>query len=528
MSDVNPVLLNKLLSIYAKSELNMVENIEKVVDEAFQCSDDLYEVYSCISERLNIKFKLTKADVVNILSLFFINIREREMRLRLFETKPYWWLIAPDEERIKKYLITKLVTMLDKTSALGYSSVGSPTVDGVAKSVKEGSIPPVSELSNEELLSVLKRLAMNKKGKMVPSLLKKNLSNTNVTGLIEVLNELAHRELSESERRLLTEFVKVLIEYLKSINVFSKSEMSEIVEKMKQAIMENYHNMEVDDELIGEISELDNLMGYGLFYSMIDRIIEEDADKLVRLLPEFVDGKFMDLFEAIKQKLMDLTLTKTSWISTNHKKYIDYRRTVYKTIRNGDIPVVAYAEKQDTIGDIVLLVDASGSMRAVTSYGFRVDRHLDALQVGLITAWLFVKAVKEFGNGVYKLLIFADKIVDVTDYELEKIVSLVKNPDVLGKIIGGGTNLYPSLKYIEERYASNNVNLIIITDTGDLAVGKNVSVLKRLRERVKSFVVACPAEFFDETALAFKDSGVPLVQYKTFEDLIDMLKEIVS
>lgn len=527
MPNINPLIYNKLLSIYARSDLNNIENINKVINEAFQQTDNLYQIYEHISQKLGIKFRLTNSDIINILSLFYVGIREKEMRLKLFQTKPYWWLITNDEKRIKQYILTKLITMLDKTSTLSHTTTQTPTINTITRSIKEGSIPPASELSNKEIFEILKKLTTSKNGKINPAVLRKNLNPSNITGLIELLQELSTRTLTQPERQLLTEIFKTLIEYLKSIQTFNTNEKTELTEKLKYTIMQNYHNIEPDKELLDQLSELDSTLSYGLFYSKIDQIIEEDPNKLVHLLPDLATEEYNDLFENIKQKLLDLTTSKTTWMPTAHKKQIDYRNTIYKTIKNADIPKIAYQQRQETIGDIIFLIDASGSMRALTQYRYKLETHLDALQVSLITAWLFIKAVKEFGNGEYKILIFAEKIVDITDYELEKIISLTKTPEVLHQLLGGGTNLTPALKHIKEKYAGMDKNIIIITDTGDLAIHENKHTLQELKNNTKTLIIACPSEFFEETVKPFQELEIPLIKYDKIEELIEGIKQVI-
>ena len=221
MPNINPLIYNKLLSIYARSDLNNIENINKVINEAFQQTDNLYQIYEHISQKLGIKFRLTNSDIINILSLFYVGIREKEMRLKLFQTKPYWWLITNDEKRIKQYILTKLITMLDKTSTLSHTTTQTPTINTITRSIKEGSIPPASELSNKEIFEILKKLTTSKNGKINPAVLRKNLNPSNITGLIELLQELSTRKLTQPERQLLTEIFKTLIEYLKSIQTFN-------------------------------------------------------------------------------------------------------------------------------------------------------------------------------------------------------------------------------------------------------------------------------------------------------------------
>lgn len=524
MSRVNPLVYNKLLSIFYRGDLYSVDDVEKVVKSAFDKFDDLYKVYEYIGEKLDIKLSLTDNDILDIISLSFVSLREKELRVKLFKTKPYWWLLTDDKDRLVKFLISKLMTMLDSTSSLS-QTVPAPSLDDLVKVIKQGSIPPVSEMSNKELLDLLDLISRTKSGKPSPGALSKNLNTNNLTALQEILKELASRVLSNSERRRFTEFIKTLLDFLNNADFQG---MSDVKSKMEMLIVKNFHNMEVDNDLIDKMTAFNESMGYGLFHSNIDKIVEADPNILIKMLTIIDHRKYDDLFNSIVDKLLDLALTKTTFIETGHKKFIDYRRTIYATLKNAEVPKVVYMERQDTIGDISIIIDASGSMRSGVSRYYKKKELMDAIQVSVVTSYLFIRAVKTFGNQNYKLLMFADKIVDLTDFSLEQVISLVKNDEALSNILGGGTNLYPALKYVEEKVANPDMNIIMITDTGDTAVAEKGAVLKRIKEKSKTFAVVCPSDFFEETAPAFTKAGIPILKYDSFEELIDNIKKILT
>jgi len=523
LTGINPLVYNKLLSIFYRGDLYKYDDVEKIVSEAFDKFDNLYEVYDYIGKKLDIKLSLTYNDILDIISLSFVSLREKEVRIELFKTEPYWWLLTDDKNRLVNFMISKLMTMLDTASSLS-QTIPVMSADDLIKVIKQGSIPPVSEMSNKELLDLLDQISRTKSGKPSPGMLTKNLNINNLTALQEILKELSSRILSDSEKKRFTEFIKTLLDFLTN----GDFQDEDVKSKMEMLITKNFHNLSVDFDLLDKLSSLNEELGYGLFHSNIDNIVEVNPDVLIRMLTTIDSKKYDDLFDSIVEKLMDLTLTKTVFVEVGHKKFIDYRRTIYSTLKNAEVPKIVYMERQDTIGDISIIIDASGSMRSSVGRYYKKSELKDALQVAVITSYLFIKAVKSFGNQNYKLYMFADKLVDLTDLSLEQVIGLVKNDEVLASVIGGGTNLYPTLRYIEDKVANPDMNIIMITDTGDTAVAEKGAVLKRIKEKSKLFVVACPSKFFNETAPVFKKAGIPIFNYDSFTELIDKIKEVLN
>lgn len=370
--------------------------------------------------------------------------------------------------------------------------------------------------------------------------------------LVDMLNKLSNANLSASQRRKLTKMIKDILKLANNVARESgglttdrKSKKTQL-QNLSQAIKNNLHNLDIDDELLSMAQQLDDALGQdyssglagGMYASLIDKIEKVDIDKalnqLVKMNREWI-RKYRDLFEKLISEIIELKTKEVGYYVNPTGRKIDYRRTIRRTLSNAGIPTIVKRERERVIGDFIFILDASGSMHDVVELKNaswtqrdqikkRLSNRLTQYQTGLITAYVLGEAIRRLGDGDYKIIVFANKMVDLSNVSLDVLVYLITNPEELNKYIGGGTNLRPTILEIIRSYLDEDMNVVLFTDTGDMSVWDTFT-LRKLRENSKKVAVFCAGDFFRDTAEAFGRVGIPVFSFNTFEDLFELMKQ---
>lgn len=371
--------------------------------------------------------------------------------------------------------------------------------------------------------------------------------------LIDMLNKLSNSRLSASQRKRFTQLVKELLrigkETAKKLSMSSdslhKQEKKALLQSLSNAIKNNLHNVNVDDELLDLAGQFDESLGQdystglsgGMFASAIDDIekvdINEAMNQLVKMNKEWIQ-KYKELFEKLIDEIIDLKSKEIGYVISSSGKKIDYRRSIRRTLNNAGIPVIVKKNRDKALGDFIFVLDASGSMydylRLKSSSWYetneiqkRLNKRITQYQTGLITAYVLGEAIKRVGEGDYKIIVFANKMTDLSNASLDVILYLINNPEELNRHIGSGTNLRPTLLKLIKSYLDEDMNVVLFTDTGDDSVWDTFTLTK-LKENSMKVGVFCAGEFFKDTAAAFAKAGIPVFSFSSFEELFELMK----
>jgi len=375
--------------------------------------------------------------------------------------------------------------------------------------------------------------------------------------LVNMLNKLSSSNLTEAQRKRFTEVVKQLMK--KAINEANKLGTSvdnllsndnvklAKLRAFKDAIKNNLHNLKVDDELLNMAQQLDDALGDsssggglagGMFASQLHEIEQVDLNdalnQLAKMNKEWI-RKYRDLFDRLISEIIELKSKEIGHLLNPHGRFIDFNATINKTIKNAGILTIVKKDTDQAIGDFLFILDASGSMHDYVELKNAswskskelknaLNNRLKQYQIGLITAYVMGEAIRRVGEGDYYIIVFADRMVDLSNAPLDTILLLIQNPGELNKYIGGGTNLAPVLLKIINSYMNNDMNVVLFTDTGDASVW-NTFILEKLKENSKKVAVFCAGDFFHDTAEAFRKSGIPVFAFNDFEDLFELMKQ---
>lgn len=375
--------------------------------------------------------------------------------------------------------------------------------------------------------------------------------------LINMLNNLSNSNLTESQRRRLTDVIKKLMKNaIKEANELNSSANSILsnnnaklaqLKALRDSIKNNLHNLKIDDELLNMAQQFDDALGDsssggglagGMFASQLHEIeqvdLNEALNQLVKMNSEWI-RRYKDLFDRLISEIIELKSKEIGYLLNPHGRFIDYNATINKTVKNAGIIQIVKKDVDQAIGDFLFILDASGSMHDIVELKSapwvktkevknRLYNRLKQYQVGLITAYVMGEAIRRVGEGDYYIIVFADRMVDLSNAPLDTILFLIQNPEELNKYIGGGTNLAPVILKIINSYMTNDMNIVLFTDTGDVSVW-NTFILEKLKENSKKVAVFCAGNFFQDTAEAFKKAGIPVFSFSDFDDLFELMKQ---
>jgi len=82
--------------------------VKDLVDYAVNNFSRLDEMYEFISEQLGIYMKFDENELISMVQSTYEDVRSKMINIQLFRTIPYWWVIFPDKDRLKEFLLSKI------------------------------------------------------------------------------------------------------------------------------------------------------------------------------------------------------------------------------------------------------------------------------------------------------------------------------------------------------------------------------------------------------------------------------------
>ena len=457
---------------------------------------------------LNMRLAYDNNELVRILSRSYISTREIKYTYQMMKVYPDWRLVFSSAEEFINYIISRIKEIVVESYVLPYIPKGTLSKDEIINAIVSNTIVDFHLLSNEQLLEILEELFKNKN---TVSMVKGSIEAINM-----LLQELSKRILNEEQRK---RFTNILKEMLDVVDVNDRHS-NDVAEVMKSSIYVNLHNIELDEELIENLKRaFSEDFADVIYMSKVKEIREVDPEKALEIIANVNNPlRYKELINETINLLMDIKISEMSSY-VNGDKFIDYRRTIVQTIKNIGIPKIMKKEKEKVFGRFVGVLDASGSM--FTS--IRREKDWTQIKIGLLTLYIFANAVKQVTGQDYKLYIFADNYIDITEMPLHVIMDMVENPSRLSDVLGGGTELEAMLKKLSKVVDSED-NVFLISDTGDANVSE--TTLKILKRKTKSIAVFCPDSYFNETAKVFEKAGIPVNSYNSFSELFKKMREV--
>ncbi len=476
------------------------------------------ELNNAIIDKKLVNFTLSYNDMeLKFVLTMFATQRELVNKYIMIKSNPVWYMLFPSKEKMKDYFREKIIKYYIEISKR-FSESPAVTINDVEKGILSNKRVSFTTLSNDDLLELFERILNNDKVKQ-----SQNVGDL-VSYVDQLLEEFSKRSLNEEQRK---KFTKLLTQYLSYLNSI-KRKVDEDIKKtkvVKDLISENLHNIEIDDEFMREITKMSKTFADAIYAGKAEEIAEEDPLKALELLTNVSDIKeYEDLVSEYINRIKELKLSQIME-KVKGTRFIDYKRTIYKTVKYR-VPILTKYEQKKSLNNVYITIDASGSMESQFRFSFgRTEKEMTQLKVAVLTSYIIVKAMQEVGADNFKLLIFAEKMIDLTDLQLSDILKLVSKPEILHDVIGGGTELAGALLRISKKVESDST-LILITDTGDSSV--TPEIVRMVKDRVKALVVMSPESYFDETTKPFKQVGIEVFKYSSFNEMLEKFIKIID
>lgn len=243
------------------------------------------------------------------------------------------------------------------------------------------------------------------------------------------------------------------------------------------------HQMLTEPEFLESVEPDVHLVATLLSLSrVIPNKTKETARRVVRKVCEELEKKLRNpLIQAVRGSLNRATRT-----SRPRPREIDWHRTIRKNLKNY-VPdkrtviaerLVGYGHKRNSLRDIVLCVDQSGSMGTSVVYSGILGSVLASLRA--VTT---------------KMIVFDTAVVDLTA-EMDDPVDIL-----FGTQLGGGTDINRAVAYCQSLITRPNQTIFVLVT--DLFEGGNgPEMLQRIGQLVSSGVQAV-------CLLALNDQGAP-------------------
>ena len=526
-----------------KSRYNIPDNVfesikeifnDPVVEESFYESKEESEQFELsLPIHLIIEDELVELEQDIDVSFLQVNIQfdKKNIRELVYETipsqrtlinkylivsiSPKWYFFFKDKKELKMYIRKRVIkTLLTILKSLDIKD-NAITLDEIAKKIARKKKIDLTALSNEELLKVLEK---------VISEIENEEPGEKADILSDLLAEMSRRVLSKDERKRFTE---LLTDILRSINSDQhKSHTEKLkIRSLADLISANVHNIELTDDLIREIMKISVSYADTIYKGKAEEIGEADPFTAIKLLAEAgISRKYKELLFKYIELAKQLKLSTIRQKVTGRKR-IDYTRTMFATVKYRVPKLIKYDELKG-LSNIAFVIDMSGSM--FTEYKVKFDKHIEErvtqVKMALLTAYIFMKALEEFGYDNIRIYLFANKIIDVSNYTVDTYLKIVDNPHILSNVIGAGTELTGTLMKLP-KIIEPETTVFLITDTGDASV--TPELVRFVKEKFRDFIVVCPERAL-ETKRTFKDANVEIIEFLSFEELFEKLAKRIE
>ncbi len=257
------------------------------------------------------------------------------------------------------------------------------------------------------------------------------------------------------------------------VQIMQKDAMDRLGLKEMLLEPEMLESVEPDVDLVGTLLSLNKVMPSKTKETarkVIQKVVDDLEKKISNKMRESIEGSLNRSVSNRRPKLNEMNWHKT--IRVNMKHY----QKKYKTI----IPeqLWGYGKKGQSLKNIILLVDQSGSMAA-----------------SLVYASVFGAVMASLRSVKTHMIVFDTSVVDLTQ-ELNDPVELL-----FGTQLGGGTDIHKALTYAEQIITQpDDTILVLITDLYE--GGNEKEMLKRaasIKAKGVTFI----------TLLALSDEGAP-------------------
>lgn len=232
-------------------------------------------------------------------------------------------------------------------------------------------------------------------------------------------------------------------------------------------------SVEPDIHMVGTLLNLNKVMPdktRETAKEVVRKVVKDLEKRLKNPLREAVEGSLNRAVKNRRPKLNEINWHKTIQINLKHYQK-DYKTIIPEHLRG-------YGKKGNSLRNIILLVDQSGSMASSVVY---------AGVCGAVLASL--RSVKTH------LVVFDTTVVDLTE-ELDDPVELL-----FGTQLGGGTDINQALAYAEKLIQNPSDTIVVLIS--DLYEGGNTRSMLQRTEAIKS----SGATFI--SLLALSDEGSP-------------------
>lgn len=257
------------------------------------------------------------------------------------------------------------------------------------------------------------------------------------------------------------------------VQIMQKDAMERLGLKEMLLEPEMLESVEPDVDLVGTLLSLNKVMPTKTRETarqVVRKVVMELEKRLTNKMREAVEGALNRSVRNRRPKLNEMDWHRT--IKANMKHY----QKDYKTI----IPeqLWGYGRKGQSLKEVILLVDQSGSMAS-----------------SLVYAGVFGAVMASLRSVKTHMVVFDTSVVDLTK-ELNDPVELL-----FGTQLGGGTDINKALTYAEQLISRPNDTILILIS--DLYEGGNEMEMLRRAASIKSMGTT----FI--TLLALSDEGAP-------------------
>lgn len=298
---------DSLVQISNMVNIKVLQNILKPKDERFKTVDEvisyavdnfskLDEMFEFISEKLGIYMEFDKETLVEMINSTYDDVRTKMMKIKLFETVPYWWIVFPDEDRLKDFLrnmVYNIASDMAKEMAIEDETSKSEldfTLPQVISSIRSGMAIPSTD-NPQELLSLLEKALY---GDYMGEL--SDVINTHLDGSspVENWNETVLKDVAETvmtSPELNDNLVRVsemLKKVKKSVENASSPTLRQLNKLMEDAINRIDNHFEMMKELRSKEPTADD--GFKIYNNLTDlnnnlNAINEMLSKLKEVTP---------------------------------------------------------------------------------------------------------------------------------------------------------------------------------------------------------------------------------------------------
>lgn len=117
MSTLASIVQDSLVSEIVKpKDTDRFPTLDDLIEYTVNNFARLDEMYEFISDQLGIYMRFDDNELVSMVQTTYEDVRSKIINIQLFKTVPYWWVIFPDKERLKEFLLSKIYLLASQMS----------------------------------------------------------------------------------------------------------------------------------------------------------------------------------------------------------------------------------------------------------------------------------------------------------------------------------------------------------------------------------------------------------------------------